>query len=79
MQNIQKLDTRTGQSPSLAPMRVLTVQPSVWRRLSAWARKLASQETMAEIVLSAVTIFLMVWLFVSFSQALQKYTIIPLL
>jgi hypothetical protein len=34
---------------------------------------------MAEIVLSAVTIFLMVWLFVSFSQALQKYTIIPLL
>jgi hypothetical protein len=78
MQNIQNLDTRTGQSPSLAPMRVLTVRPSVWRRFRAWARTLASQETMAEMALSAVTISLVVWLFVSFSQALQQYTIIPL-
>jgi hypothetical protein len=78
MQHVQKLDTRTGQAPSLAPMRVLTVQPSVWRRFRAWARIFPSQETMAEVTLTAVTILLMVWLFVNFSQALQQYTIIPL-
>lgn len=78
MQNVHKLDTLTGQPPSLSPMRVLTSRPSVWRRLSARVKDGLAKETTAEVILGATTVLLMLWLFASFSRALQNYTIIPL-
>ena len=78
MQNVQKLETLAGQQPSLTPLRVLSVRPSVWERVRAWARRTLTGETVTEAALVAATILLMVWLFVGLSHALEHYSIIPL-
>ena len=78
MQNVQKLEPLVGQQPSITPLRVLSVRPSVWERVRAWARRTLTGETVTEAALVAATILLMVWLFVGLSHALEHYPIIPL-
>ncbi|HJY83271.1 MAG TPA: hypothetical protein VKK81_19580 [Candidatus Binatia bacterium] len=78
MQHVQKLGPLTGQRPSVAPLRVTTVRPSVWERVRAWAERTLTSETVAEIVLATVTISLTGSLLFSLYRALENYTIIPL-
>jgi hypothetical protein len=77
-QQVQKLETLTGQQPALPSLRVALLRPSFWKRVQDWARRALADGTVAEVTLGAATVFLAAWLFVSFSQALQHYTIIPM-
>ena len=78
MQNVQKLEPLVGQQPSITPLRVLSVRPSVWERVRAWARRTLTAEMVAEVIFATAAIFLVMVLFVSFTRALAHYTIIPL-
>jgi hypothetical protein len=78
MQQVQKLETLTGQQPALSFLRVAFLRPSLWKRVQVWTQRALADGTAAEITLGAATVFLAVWLFVSFSRALQHYTIIPI-
>ena len=78
MQNVQKLEPLVGQQPSITSPRVLSLRPSVWERVGAWARRTLTGERVTEAALVAATVLLMVWLFVGLSRALEHYSIIPL-
>lgn len=78
MQHAQKLEPLAGQRPTLAPLRVAVRGPSLWERGKTWAQRTLTAETVAEIVLGVFTLCLALWLCVSFSLALQNYTIVPL-
>lgn len=78
MQQARKLGPFTERQPSVAPLRVTMVRPSVRERVRAWAQKTLTEETVAEVIFDTATIFLVTVLFVSFARALAHYTIIPL-
>jgi len=78
MQYARKLGPFTEQQPTVAPLRVTTVRPSVRERVRAWAQKTLTEETVAEVIFGTATVFLVTVLFVSFARALAHYTIIPL-
>ncbi len=77
MQHVRKFEALVEQQPSVAPLRVTTVRPSVWERVRAWARRTLTEETVTEVALGTFTISLLVWLFVGLQHALENYTIIP--
>ena len=78
MQNVQKIGALTGQRPSVAPLRVTTVRPSVWARVRVWTERTLTSETVAEIVLATATFSLTGTLLFSLYRALENYTIIPM-
>src|SRR5262249_18217910 len=77
MQHARKLGQFAEHEPSVAPLRVTTVRPSLRERARAWARKIPAEDR-AEVILGITTILLVGELFVSFARALAHYTIIPL-
>ena len=77
MQYARKLGPFAEQQPSVAPLRVTKVRPSLREQVRAWARRTWAEES-AEIILGVTTIVLVTGLFVSFARALAHYTIIPL-
>ena len=78
MQQVQKMGPLTGPRPSVAPLRVTTMRPSLWERVRAWAERALTSETVAEIVLATVTVSLTESLLFSLYRALETYTIIPM-
>ena len=78
MQQARKLGPFTEQQPSVAPLRVTTIRPSMWEQVRAWTQRTLTAETVAEVIFGTATIFLVMVLFVSFTRALAHYTIIPL-
>jgi hypothetical protein len=77
MQHARKLGPFADQQPSVAPLRVTTVRPSLREQMRAWARKIPAEDR-AEVILGITTVLLVSGLFVSFARALAHYTIIPL-
>ncbi len=77
MQHVQKFEALVERQPSVAPLRVTALRPSVWERVRAWARRTLTAETITEIALGTFTLSLLAWLFVGLHHALENYTIIP--
>ena len=77
MQHARQLGPFAEQQPSVAPLRVTTVRPSLREQIRAWVRKISAEDR-AEVILGVTTILLVSGLFVSFAHALAHYTIIPL-
>lgn len=77
MQHVQKLEPALGQNPSLAPLRVTTLRPSVWEQMKRWAQRTLTAETLVEIGFASATVFLLVVLLVGLARGLEHYTIIP--
>jgi hypothetical protein len=78
MQHVQKIDTLAGQHASFTPLRVTTIHPSRWERLSARMKETEMVETITEVILATATFFLVGGLLFSLYRALEQYTIIPL-
>jgi hypothetical protein len=78
MQNVQKINTLAGQPSSLPPLRVTTIHPSRWERLSRRMKETVMAETIAEGILATLTFSLVGGLLFSLYRALEQYTIIPL-
>jgi hypothetical protein len=78
MQHVQKINTLTEHQLPLAPLRVTTIQPSRWERLSTRMKETAMAETIAEAILATLTFSLVGGLLFSLYRALEQYTIIPL-
>jgi len=77
MQHVQQLEPLLRQQAPVAPLRITTVQPSVWKRVTANVARALSVEKRAEIIFATVTVLLATGLFVSLARALANYTIIP--
>jgi hypothetical protein len=77
MEHVQELRPLFGQKQPVAPLRVTTVQPSMWKRVTAKVEKTLSVEKSAEIIFGAATVLLTAGLFVSLARAVAHYTIIP--
>lgn len=77
MQHARQLGPFTERQPSVAPLRVTTVRPSVREQVRAWVQKIPTEDR-AEVILGITTIVLVTGLFVGFARALAHYTIIPL-
>ena len=78
MQTVQKINTLTEPQLPLAPLRVTTIHPSRWERLSTRMRETGMAETITEVILATLTFSLVGGLLFSFYRALENYTIIPL-
>lgn len=78
MQHVQEINTLAGQHASFTPLRVTTIHPSRWERLSMRMKETAMGETIAEVILATVTFSLVGGLLFSLYRALEQYTIIPL-
>jgi len=78
MQHVQQIEPLAGQRPSLAPLRVTTVQPSLRQRIQTRMKETGLAETMTEIVLATATFSLVGGLLFSLYRALEHYTIVPL-
>ncbi len=77
MQQVRKLGPFTEQQPSVTPLRVTALHPSVGERVRAWARRTLTEETVTEVALGIFTLSLLAWLFVGLQHALENYMIIP--
>ncbi len=77
MQHVQKFKAFAEQGPSVAPLRVTALRPSVGERVRAWARRTLTEETVTEVALGVFTLSLLAWLLVGLQHALENYTIIP--
>ena len=77
MQHVQQLEPLLRQQPPVMPLRLTTVQPSLWRRVTAKVEKTLSVEKNVEIIFATVTFLLATGLFVSLARAVANYTIIP--
>jgi hypothetical protein len=78
MQHVQKMQTLAEDQPHLAPLRVTTIHPSRWERLSTRTKESAMAETVTEGILATLTFSLVGGLLFSLYRALEQYTIIPL-
>jgi len=77
MEHVQQLELLLRQQPPVAPLRITTVQPSLWRRVTAKMKKTLSLEKNVEIIFATATFLLAAGPLVSFARALANYTIIP--
>lgn len=77
MQHVQKFEALVERQPSVAPLRVTALRPSVGERVRAWARRTLTEETVTEVALGFFTLSLLACLFVGLHHALENYTIIP--
>ncbi len=78
MQHVQQIETLTGQRSPVAPLRVTTVQPSLWQRIQTQMKETGMAETLAEVILATATFSLVGGLLFGLYRALESYTIIPL-
>lgn len=79
MQNsaARKLETVEGYKIPAAPTRVISLRPSVWERVRAWAKRTLTEEKIAAPAIVTATLFLWGLFFFWFYQAMQNYTILP--
>ena len=77
MQHVQKFEPSIGQNPSLIPLRVTTLRPSLGEQAQRWAQRTFTVETLAEVSFAGATVFLLVFLLVGLARGLAHYTIIP--
>jgi hypothetical protein len=77
MQHVQKFEPAIGQDPSLVPLRVTTLRPSLWKQTKRWAQRTFTTEALIEIGFASATVFLLAVLLVGLARGLERYTIIP--
>ena len=78
MQHVQQIETLAGQRSPLAPLRVTTIHPPLWERVSKRMEETGLAETMTEAILATTTFSLVGGLMLALYRALEQYTIIPL-
>ena len=78
MQHVQQIETLAGQRSPITPLRVTTVQPSLWQQIQTRMKESGMAETVTEAILATATFSLVGGLLFGLYRALEQYTIIPL-